>query len=121
MALTTDVKTIGQQDGSVKLATFLGLSESDTDPNPIELVEYADRSVQITGTFNGGSVVIEGSNNGADWQPLTDPQGNPITVTSAKIEQIEECVRYVRPRVTSGSGLSINVYFVLRRASGMRT
>lgn len=111
---------VGTQDGSVKAVNYLGLSAADTDPLPIELVEYADRSAQIVGTFNGGSVTIEGSNNGEDWHPLTDPQGNPITVTSNKIEQIEEFTRYIRPKAT-GAGMTINVYFLFRRASGMRT
>lgn len=66
--------------------------------------EYADRSVQVAGTFGaGGSVTVEGSNDGTNWATLADPQGNPLVITTAKIEAILECVRFVRP-VAAGDG-----------------
>lgn len=71
----------------------------------IELANFADRSVQVTGVFGaGGSVRIEGSINGTDYAPLTDPQGNALDINTAKIEAISEVVRYIRPRVTAGDG-----------------
>lgn len=121
MPLTYKVQDIGNRDGSVKSITYTGLSEADTSPEDFEFVEYADKSVQVIGTFAGGTVSIEGSNNGSDWAVLTDPQGNPLTFTTAKIEQIEEFTRFVRPRVTSGTGLNIVVVFVVRRQNNMRT
>jgi hypothetical protein len=120
VALITS-KIVGGGDGSAKLITYAALVEADIDPSPIELVEFADRSVQVVGTFNGGTITIEGSNNGTDWVPLTDPQGNNLTFTAGKIEQIQELTRYVRPRVTAGTGVSVNVFFVVRRASSLRT
>jgi hypothetical protein len=72
---------------------------------PIELANFADRSVQVTGEFGaGGSVRIEGSINGTDYAPLTDPQGNTLDINTAKIEAVSEVVRYIRPRVTAGDG-----------------
>jgi hypothetical protein len=59
--------------------------------------------VQVSGTFGvGGSVVIEGSNDGVNFIVLADPQGSALTFTVARIEQILELPRYVRPRVTAG-------------------
>lgn len=70
-----------------------------------ELANFADRSVQVSGTFGtGGAVVIEGSIDGVNYATLTDPQGNALSITEAKIESIAEVVRYVRPRVPSGDG-----------------
>lgn len=84
------------------------------DGEAVEFSQYTDRSVQVTGTFGaGGSVVIEGSNDGgSNWATLTDPQGNPLTINSAKIELVSEAVAQVRPRVTGGDGttaLAINM------------
>lgn len=63
------------------------------------------RSVQITGTFGaGGTVVLEGSNDGTNYVTLTDPQGNALSKTAAGIEAIQEITRYIRPRVTAGDG-----------------
>lgn len=71
---------------------------------PLAFAEYADRSVQVHGTFGaGGSITIEGSNDGANWAQLADPQGNPLVIATAKIEAILECVRFVRP-VAAGDG-----------------
>lgn len=71
----------------------------------VEATEYGDRSVQVTGTFGtGGTVLIEGSNDGTNWATLADPQGNALSFTATKIEQVLEAVRYIRPRVSAGDG-----------------
>ena len=88
----------------VAIFTWADIPNGD-DGTPVELAQWADRSVQVTGTFGaGGSVRIEGSNDGTSYAPLTDPQGNDIDIASAKIEALSELVRYVRPRVTAGDG-----------------
>lgn len=80
------------------------LLNTDTG-NPFENPGSSDRSVQVTGTFGvGGSVQIEGSNDGTNWSILTDPQGNNLTFTSSKIEAVSELTRYIRPNVTAGDG-----------------
>lgn len=85
------------------IITWANMANND-DGAPVELAQYADRSVQITGVFAGASCVIEGSNDGVNYATLTDPQGNALTLSSAKIEAVIELVRYLRPRVTGGDG-----------------
>lgn len=84
----------------------------------VEFVGAPDRSVQLSGTFgSGGTVVIEGSIDGLTYATLTDPQGNALSVTAAKIEAITELVRYIRPRVTAGDGTTaIKINIVMRSA-----
>lgn len=84
---------------------------------PYEGVDFADRTVQIDGTFGAaGSISLEGSNDGVTWFALTDPQGNAITKTTAALEVIEEGPRYVRPNVTAGDGTtSLNCRIWARR------
>lgn len=97
------------------IVTWPAMANGD-DGQPIELANFADRSVQTTGTFGtGGSVRIEGSINGTDYAPLTDPQGNNLDINTSKIEAISEVVRYIRPRVTAGDGTtSVNVCMLLK-------
>jgi hypothetical protein len=121
MAYSITTKKVGSGDGSTLLVTYVGLSETDIDVEPLELVEYADRSVQISGTFNGGTVTILGSNDEVEWPQLTDPQGNPLNISAGKIEQLQELTLLVKPKVLTGTGVSVNATFVLRRASGIRT
>ncbi len=120
MALVITNTNISKSDGSAFLVTYDNLDELDTSPPSIEMAEWADKSVQVVGTFNGGTVVIEGSNDGTNWVTLTDPQGNAISKTSAFIEQILEVTRYVRPRVSAGTGVDLDAFFVLRRTQGIR-
>lgn len=93
------------------------LANGDTG-EPLEGVDFADRTVQISGTFGAaGSCTIEGSNDGAAWFALTDPQGNAITKTAAGLEVIEEGPRYLRPNVTAGDGTTnLTITLWARRA-----
>lgn len=95
--------------------TWSGLANGDTGA-PLEMPGWADRSVQVTGNFGtGGNLRIQGSNDGTNWNTLTDPQGNDINITASKIEQVMEVVRYMRPIITAGSGVSLNVSILVRR------
>lgn len=119
---TYSLVNIGDADGSVKLATWANITEADVSLPEVELPEYGDRSVHIFGTFNGGGVSIQGRNStAATAQTLVDPQGNPITKTAEALEQLLELTRYVKPKVTSGTGVDVTVVMILRRTSGMRT
>jgi hypothetical protein len=87
------------------------------DGNAVEMVEYADRSIQVIGTFGaGGSIALQGSNDGSNWTTLNDPQGLPLDISSSKIESIQELARFMRPLVTGGDGsTSLTVYLIIRR------
>jgi hypothetical protein len=92
---------------------WLGLQITD-DGAPMPFSQYTDRSVQVSGTFGGASVVIEGRNApGLPWATLTDPQGNDLTITTAKIELVTEATVEIRPRIVGGDGSTlINVHLL---------
>ena len=100
------------------VVTWPNMQNGD-DGQPIELANFADRSVQVVGTFGtGGKVRIEGSLDGANYSPLTDPQGNDLDITTAKIEAISEVVRWIRPRVITGDGTtSLTITMLLKGPS----
>lgn len=100
------------------LVTWSGLTFTTTDDGaPVDWIDFADRSIQVVGTFGAtGAVTIEGSNNGVDWAALSDPQGNVLTITNPKIEQVLELTRYVRPRITAGDvSTSLSVLLAMRK------
>ena len=66
-------------------ATF---SEADV-PLQIEAGSQADKSVQIEGTFGGGSLSLLGSNDGTNFQILDDMDGSPITLSAAGIRSLK--------------------------------
>lgn len=98
--------------------TWTGLTFATTDDgDPLEMPGSADRSVQVTGTLGaGGSVRIEGSNDGVNYAALNDPQGNVLDIATLKIEQVLDLTRYIRPRITAGDGTtSLTVTMLVRR------
>lgn len=104
MATRNGVVTFITETDRSKLITWSGLLNGD-DGAAAQWTDFADRCFQVTGTFGaGGSLTIEGSNDGTNWSILSDPQGNPLTFTTGRIEQALELPRYVRPRVTAGDG-----------------
>ncbi len=111
----------GTQDGSAMVYSWT-LNASDVGA-PVEMSEWADRSVQIGTTgdnFNAAAVLLEGSNDGVLYQTLKDPAGNPITTTSSILRQVLESTRYIRPSAAAGV-TSVRVYLFVRRASSLRT
>lgn len=105
--------------GESSLVTWTGLLNGD-DGTPVQLGAYSDRSVQFGGTFGaGGTIVLEGSNDGTTYFTLTDPQGSAISKGSASLEGVVEPTRYVRPRVTAGDGTT-NLACYLFLSGGVR-
>ena len=74
--MATIAPTITQlepRDGSVLKYTWV-LTGTD-DGAPIPFAQWSDRSVQFVGTWGGGTVVFEGSNNGGTtYATLNDAQ-----------------------------------------------
>jgi len=113
------ITSIGSQDGSVK--KFVWTLTGTNDGSPIPFSEWADRSIQFTGTWGGGTCVWEGSNDaGTTWFTLTDAQTSAITKTADSLEQIVEVTEYARPRA-SVSVTSVVCSLVVRRQVGLRS
>jgi hypothetical protein len=105
-------KFVGTQ---VWLVTWAACANGDTG-SPYELVDTNDNCFTVDGTFGtGGSVTLEGSNDGTHYYALHDPLGNAITLTAAGIKQILETPRYVRPNVTAGDGTTALVPIIRAR------
>lgn len=93
--------------GVIKTTWILAGSEAG---QPETAPQYPRKSVQVTGTFGGGSVQIEGSNDGGvTYFTLTDPQGNVLTFTAAGGEKIAENTERVRPRALGVVTATINL------------
>lgn len=83
----------------------------------LEVPSFGDHSVQVAGTFGGATVNIEGSNDGTNFVTMTDPQGTALAFSAAGLKQAMELVRYIRPAVVGGSGVSITVTMVMHKLS----
>lgn len=102
MAIVPEV-VVPSGDGTI-LVKWLAIPNGDQG-RAISPSAWYDRSVQVVGTFGaGGSVTIQGTNDGVTWVTLTDPLGNALTFTAAGLKQIAELSYHIRPVVTAGDG-----------------
>lgn len=107
--------TIVTRANRTLVATWTALTESDTTPTPYEVPTQSGMSVEVSGTFGGGTIILEGTNNPAATSASTflamkDISGVAISKTTAGISQLGDMPLFIRPRATAGSGVSVNVF-----------
>jgi hypothetical protein len=101
MTVNNDKGTPLQENDPTRAITWAGLKYGD-DGKPTRIPSFAERSLQVFGTFGGASVVGEGSNDGAHWQTLTDQHGSELVFGTPQLRDVAEAVLYFRPRVQGG-------------------
>ncbi len=75
---------------------------------PFANIDLADKSVQVFGTFGGGTLFVEGSNDDqADWAVLNNPQGVPLAYTVPAMLEVTEISQFIRPRAVGVSSVSV--------------
>lgn len=106
--------------GHVLTVTWAAIGDADTCA-PVQMGAYADRSVQVFGTFGGATIAIVGSNEdtndpalATNYVALHDPQGVALTMTAAKIEEIAEITNWTKPTTASGTASSLTVAMTFR-------
>ena len=97
------------------VANWTPLANSGDIGQAIQRVDISDRSVQVTGTFAGATIVFEGSNDGVNYFTLSNPAGTALSFTAAGFMQVNQPSAWVRPHVTAGSGASLTVTLAARR------
>lgn len=104
-------------DDAVKVQ-WRNIASGDTCEEYSGFSDYSDRSVQVeAAAFGGATITIAGSNDGDNYQTLTDPSGTAITASSAKLRQILEYVWKVKPTISGGDvTTNITVTIVAKRS-----
>jgi hypothetical protein len=114
--LAVDVQEFNRMQ--CRRAVWTGLATGD-DGEAIDWSAFADKSVQVIGTFGGATVTLQGSNDEGpvptNWVALTDLLGNALNFTATGLEQVTENTCWVRPVVTGGAASGITVQMLLRR------
>lgn len=98
------------------LVTWTPLANTDTGV-PVTLSYAADLTFHITGTFNGATATLQGSNDGTNWHPLTQRGGTGnMAYTATANHAANEMPAFVRPNITGG-GASTSLTVVLAIAA----
>jgi hypothetical protein len=97
--------------------SYTALATTDTC-TPARLPHVADKSVQITGTAgSGGSITLQGSNDGTNWVTLTNVAGAALSgLLPGTINQITEETLFIQPLVVSGDGTTAMNVIVVGKA-----
>ncbi len=105
--------TVNNDDGCESVTWAMAVGDT---AQPLQYAQWADRSIQVEGTFGGATVTFQGSNSGNTYVSLTDPQGNTLSLTAAGIKQVMEVTAYIKPVVTGGDGTtSLTFTAIVRR------
>jgi len=115
--ITPTITRLGGTKFSVMKFTWTFTATADVGaPIPAAFCEWADRTVQMSGTWNGSTVLWEGSNNvGATYLPLVDRQGSAISKTADAIEAVTEITELARPRASAGTPTAVVISVIARR------
>lgn len=118
MATKSFTKTTPYPIRGVQEITWSGLSDGD-DGEPVQVPQYAEACVQISGTFDTATVDLEGSNDKSTWVTLTNEQGTNISTGSKALETLAQNPKWVRPNAGSGSGsVDVKAILVLQTPQG---
>jgi len=119
MATITGLRTSSlNSDGSAAIVTWAAVTNG-SDGTFADLGDFADKAVQVIGTLGvGGSISVQGSNDGTNFVTLTKPGGTAATFTALGVCAIVENTRYIKPIVTAGDGTtSLTAILFARRAT----
>jgi hypothetical protein len=110
-----------QEDDSLTI-TWTGLTETNSDGQPLILSRFSDKTVHVYGTFGtGGTIVIQGTNDnpGSFSNPLTleGVNNSSLSFTAAGIETIKELPVQIRPFISAGTGVSLTCKIHVPRAN----
>jgi hypothetical protein len=110
-------------DNTMKFAWAGLLNGDDGVPIDFQWADFADRTVQVSGTFGaGGNMRVAGSNDGGvNFPALNDAFGTALNITVASLKAITEIPLQTKPLITAGDGTtSLAVTIVARRSRSAR-
>jgi hypothetical protein len=106
------------KDGSVVAITWPTMTNAGTDVGAAIQLASFEKTFHAYGTFGaGGNVIVEGSNDGTNFNALSNRQGTAMNFTAAAMNTSQDKPIWVRPRVTAGDGTtSVSVTVACHRS-----
>lgn len=99
----------------VELVTWTTLTESDTAEGYLAgSTKPLVGALQVTGTFGGATVSLQGSNDNSNWVNLKDTAGTEIALTAAGGADFSTAFAYIRVSASGGSSQDVDSIICLR-------
>ena len=119
MAAFTPLSSLAEvsSDGTAFAGSWT-LTTADGNGAALGKALWADRVWQVSGTFGGATVQIQGSFDGSTWVAAKDVYGDPAQLTAAGYMHTKAPFRFMRPVLSvAGAGATLTVSLVARRDS----
>jgi hypothetical protein len=101
--LAFDIEEVTTRGDYGHIITWGPLATGDSG-DPLSMIGSTRRTIQAIGAFGGGSkVTIEGSNDKANWSPVTDVHGNQLVFNGPGISTVADLTLWIRPRASTGN------------------
>lgn len=122
--VTPTFTTPDSGDGSIKIFVWT-LTSANTDGAPVRFPEWSDVTWIVRGTWGTASAFkIQGSDDGTNFVSTgltTAAGGTEVSIAADRVFTVIERPLYMRPNITTaGSGATLTVTAVMRRANPIR-
>ena len=105
----------GSGNSGITLISWTTLTEDDTAQDVIvNGTGPIACALQVTGTFGGATVVLQGSNDGTTWATLADVLGSTSGLAAAGVAEYSTSAVYTRVAATGGTGQDLDIYLSFR-------
>jgi hypothetical protein len=98
-------KDDGEKQQEVRTIRWVGLVGGDTGAS-IDVSHYPDKTIQVIGSTFDGAVTILGSNDGTNYEILTNQLDLPLSFTAKGIKLVLENTKWIKPAVAAGTSLN---------------
>lgn len=85
------------------------VTESDTASVVAMDATSGDVNIDVRGTFGGASVAVQGSNDGTNWNSVSDTAGGTVAITSAGGASIRDVWPFMRVFPSGGSSQDLDI------------
>lgn len=112
-----EITATTEAKGNTILHSFDAIGNLDTGQEVLGF-DYSDITIQIDVITLGvgGSIQLEGSNDGVNWHILNDPFDNALVFVADGMDQVLEACKLYRLHCTAGDGTTdINAFLFMRR------
>lgn len=86
------------------------IAEGDDTSSVLLRPSNNDKTVQVTGTFGGATITIQGSIDGVNWFSVKNATGTTVSFTSAGGAFMAENVPYYRVVIENGTNSDVDVH-----------
>jgi hypothetical protein len=113
--MATIIPTTVEQQIQAAAYRWTDYSTADTStPIKVQNMQGLAGSVQVTGTFGGATITLQGSNDGTNFVTLKDSAGTAISFTAAGMAEFSTAALYLKPTSSGGTADNVTVTVILR-------